>query len=102
VTNAGVVAANAPNAAASPRRENAPRREIISVALLMSSSRVLQPVLHGQQYARKKCSAIAMQKPAKSAEQRQNRRVPQNSRRRLNFCSANVGSYPTKNRGHGF
>jgi hypothetical protein len=38
VTSAGVIATNPPNAAASPRRENAPRREIISVALLMCYS----------------------------------------------------------------
>jgi hypothetical protein len=69
VTRAGAVATNPPNAAASPRRENAPRREIISVPLIMLYSRVTTCPAWTAVYS-KKVQHPAMQKPVAGDQSR--------------------------------
>ena len=57
VTSAGLIATNPPNAAASPSRENAPRRDIIFVLLIVKLPGYTTMSYIGPRYTRKRCDA---------------------------------------------
>ena len=55
--DAGLIATNPPNAAASPSRENAPRRDIIFVLLIVKLPGYTTMSYIGPRYTRKRCGA---------------------------------------------
>jgi len=83
VTSAGLIATNPPNAAASPSRENAPRRDIIFVLLIVKLPGYTTMSYIGPRYTRKRCGAPLCKNRSSGAWARLGRRPPGRGRNEL-------------------